>query len=765
MHRTQVFAITLLCLHMTALTAWAVKPATWLHEEPKDFMAGELENLVVSSAGQVSLSRRRETLHAPGEEAEVVNALVQAADGKVYAATGPSGLIYRISGDEVTEFAKLPEGGTVFSLLFTKDGNLLAGTGGEDQAKIYLINSTGAATVFYEPSEARYVWAMARGPQGEIYAATGIDGKIFVIEADGSSGKTLADVKTDNLLCLAFGPDGMLYAGTDEDGLIYRINPTSGATYVMYDAAEPEISSIVVDNEGNIFAATAAAAQARPGRTVADAPGGKPDPSDKKKTATQPAGGDGAEEATTQEVTADDDGKAEDGPPDRPTLKMTVRRPGMPVTTAKASKGGNAIYRIDPDGFVTEVFREPVMILGMTEHAGTIYAATGNEGRVYAITPGAEETVVLAKLKPKQVTCILRLPVGDLVCGTANAATFVQLSQQYATEGTLVSEPLDAGQIVKWGRFVWTASVPEGTKLTFATRSGNVEDTESDAWESWSGEQDATAPQQIASAGARFLQYRLTLATIVTDATPSLGRVKIARIEENRAPRLTDLNVVSAKQAAQSPKTPPKIKGAVGAAMGAAMGAKGGNQTRVDRLYVIVWQATDPNKDPLKYKVYYRELGQTPWIRIAKDLNKTLHVWDSCTVPDGRYEVRVVAQDSPGNPPAEALDDARISDPITVDNTPPDVTIGAVRVEGTDSLTISATMSDAASDIAEASYSVDSSNKWVPLAALDDIFDSPNEAVSFTIDDLERGPHRVALRVQDDAGNTRYVTQYATIGQ
>ena len=53
---------------------------------------------------------------------------------------------------------------------------------------------------------------------------------------------------------------------------------------------------------------------------------------------------------------------------------------------------------------------------------------------------------------------------------------------------------------------------------------------------------------------------------------------------------------------------------------------------------------------------------------------------------------------------------------------------------------------------------------WIPLAAADDIFDAASESVSFTIEDLDPGEHRVALRVYDEQGNMRYVTRAATIG-
>ena len=49
--------------------------------------------------------------------------------------------------------------------------------------------------------------------------------------------------------------------------------------------------------------------------------------------------------------------------------------------------------------------------------------------------------------------------------------------------------------------------------------------------------------------------------------------------------------------------------------------------------------------------------------------------WDTTTVPNGRYVVRVTATDSPSNPESLALSSEKESDPFDVDNTPPTVSL------------------------------------------------------------------------------------------
>lgn len=746
MAQLKVLTTAVAAMGLVATTALAVKPAAWTHEQPKDFLAGKLDNVVVNTHGEVTLGRQTKLLIEAGDDAEAINALARAGDGKVYAATGPEGVIYQIDGDKVTKFATLPDGGTGLSLLFTRDGLLLVGTGGGEQAKIYVIDGQGKVKPFYEPKGAKYVWAMARGAGGEVYAATGVEGQLYRIEPDGKEGKVLVDLKPKNLLCLAFGPDGLLYAGTDEDGLIYRVNTESGKTFVMYDAKEAEISSIVVDEEGVIYAATAAAERARPGRLVADKPGGKP----------EEAG------ATTKPKSASSkpaDAKPDEEKPAESKPAGPAKKPAAPPGAEPVGGEGNAIYRIDTNGVVTEVFREPVIVFGLSETDGSVLASTGNEGRVYSITPAGDEKVVLAKLESNQATTILRLPSGDLLVGTANPAKIARISPRCAEKGTLTSKPMDAGQIVKWGRMQWNATVPTGTKLTIATRSSNVEDEESESWDEWTEPMDATAAQQVASAGARFLQYRLTFETTVPEATPVLRRLEIARIEENRAPRVPAIEVLPAREEAEKPGSNPKVK------MVVAAGAAGGEQGTKgpDHFWVIKWLAQDPNGDAMEFEVFCREAGAGRWIRLEKELKEPLRIWDTRTVPDGKYEVKVTASDAPANPPGTALSGTRVSDTIAVDNTAPEVKIDRAEVTGK-SVQVRVTAVDALTPILGGEYSVDSSETWFDLAADDDIFDSMSEASTFTINDLEPGEHRIAVRVADRHFNMTYVTQSVNVG-
>ena len=97
------------------------------------------------------------------------------------------------------------------------------------------------------------------------------------------------------------------------------------------------------------------------------------------------------------------------------------RQPAVDTTgTGQPRPDGNAIYRIDPDGLVTEIFRQPVLVLSMIEQEGTLLVGTGSDGLIYQISPAAQETVVLAKVEPKQVMSLLPAKDGRILLGLAN---------------------------------------------------------------------------------------------------------------------------------------------------------------------------------------------------------------------------------------------------------------------------------------------------------------------------------------------------------
>jgi hypothetical protein len=112
--------------------------------------------------------------------------------------------------------------------------------------------------------------------------------------------------------------------------------------------------------------------------------------------------------------------------------------------------------------------------------------------------------------------------VADFSAGSHSGTTVasgggVQLASG-SLSGIFTSVVFDAMRAVTWGTASWTANVPDGTTLVVETRSGSTP-TPDDTWSGWTG---VTNGQAVASPGARYFQYRLTLNSTDTSLTPVL---------------------------------------------------------------------------------------------------------------------------------------------------------------------------------------------------------------------------------------------------
>ena len=96
---------------------------------------------------------------------------------------------------------------------------------------------------------AQYIWSIVATADGNIYAATGPNGKLFEIHPDGSN-KVLFETDENNLLSMTTDGKDLLYVGSDPNGHIYRVNRKTGESFVLYDAAETEISALTLDAQG-----------------------------------------------------------------------------------------------------------------------------------------------------------------------------------------------------------------------------------------------------------------------------------------------------------------------------------------------------------------------------------------------------------------------------------------------------------------------------------------------------------------------------------
>lgn len=760
-----------------AASAWAVKPVTVSHATEADFASGEADNAVVWSQGEVTLGRAAETILDAREDVLMVSAIAAGADGAAYVGTAPKGLIFRIGPDgEVAQIADLES--AIVTDLLVDGASLLAATAG-DQAGIYRITVAGrpdteaAATRLWSDPEAGAVWDIAMA-DGTLYAATGPNGKLYAIDAAGA-GREILSAKQEIIRSVLVA-GGRVYAGTGSEGLVYRIDLASGRSRVLLDAAENEIVGLALDAAGNLYAAASNGGPGRPsepdtadvGRAAPPAPATKPaaeegpqavgegEPTTRQATPTSaPA----TVEPTTQAVPTTQ--PAEQSlealtPPAEPAATgpaaaaTAPTRPSRPARTAggagQQGAPANRVYRIDPEGLVLPVAAPTETILAMTMHGDKLYLATGGSGLVYEADPRVRASAAIAKLDPKNASAIAVAPDGTLLVGTAGPAIAVRVGADLAERGTLVSKAIDAGQIARWGRLRVQAQAPSGATVNVATRSGNVEDPDEATWSDWSDEMPADpAWTAIASPAGRFLQYRLTFTPDAAGQAGVVDEIQLSYQVANLPPQ------VAAVVVTPSDKPQPS--------------RNSGEKAGPLRYRIVQYKAADPNDDSLSAAIYYRKRGATVWIRAAENITEPAWVWDTATVGDGQYELKVEASDSPSNPPGIAMTDSRISRPVTVDNTAPVLDGLAATPDGAGKVNLRVIVRDAASRVEHVEYVVNSGEVATVLAPADGIYDSLEETATGTIADLKPGAHVITVRARDEYGNVGVASIEVTVGR
>jgi hypothetical protein len=406
-----------------------------------------------------------------------------------------------------------------------------------------------------------------------------------------------------------------------------------------------------------------------------------------------------------------------------------AKPPQAPRPAPRPTKPGSAsyIYKISKQGYVTEVFSEAAVFLCLASQDGKILVGSGNEARLYSADPEAErQSILYEDPKASQITA-LNVSEQDIYIGTANPARLVLLSSTYAAQGTYTSDLIDAGQPARWGKLQMDADIPRGCKVLVASRSGNVKDVNDSTFSDWTEPVAITEPVQLRCPVGRFCQYRLVLETEDGQKTPIIREVAVASTVPNLAPRVESIDVARLQ-------TPGK-----------------------EGIFKIAYKASDENEDKLIYKLDFRKIGRTNWIEIKDKIEANTFDWDSKTVEDGRYEIRVTASDERSNSVATKLTGSRISEPIVVDNTGPAIRKYAIEKTGR-TVVVKLDAADELSVISKLDYTIDSNDEWKGTLPDDLVCDTTEESFAITIEDLEPGEHVLALRIVDDVGNATFKT-------
>jgi hypothetical protein len=713
-----LLAATLVCA--AAATLLASKPVFWQTATVSDFLRGEVENLSIDSHGRLELGPATELF------AETTSpflwAMAAAPDGSLFVGTGNEGKVLKIDpAGKVSTFFDTTEL-EVHALALAQDGTLFAAT--SPDGRIYKIDRAGNGAPFFDPED-KYIWSLALDSSGNLYAGTGEKGVIYKITPDGK-GAPFYNTKATHVIALVFQPDGQLLAGTESPGRLFRIDRT-GKAFLVLDSTYQEIHAIRLDARGNVFLA------ALSGRPITGA-GGGPGPSIETPSTSSTTNREPVPTVTT-EVTAiaivDSSGSATGS--------------GESATREERRGGRGAIYRIKPDGLwdiLWESGDESPYDL-MFDAQSNLLVGTGRSGKLFSLTGEPATATLLMQASAQQVTGFARDTKGTTYYATSNPGKVFRLSSQRAAQGTYTSTVRDAQQVSDWGTLSWRATIPAGATVQVFTRSGNTS-TPDDTWSTWAGPYQKVEGDEITSPNARYLQWKAVLAG--KQASPVLTSVTAAYLQRNTRPRVTSVTVHPPGTVFQKPYPTgdPDIAGFDDQAPdrrilanspptpGASSGSALGRRVYQRGLQTFVWRADDDNDDELQYDILYRREGDTTWKTLKSGLTETIFVWDTTSVPNGTYVVKVVASDKASNPPGSALEGELESAAFDIDNTPPVIVFGASKTAG-GRTTISFEVRDDWSVIQKVEYSLDA-QRWQVIYPMDGIFDSRTEQFELTLD-------------------------------
>jgi hypothetical protein len=706
----------------------------WTVSSQADFLKGDVEDLSIDSDGRLFLGPAASLVAETS--APFLWSIVSGADGTLWAGSGNEGKVLKIDRDgKVSTFFDATEL-EVHAIAAAPQGGLYVAT--SPDGKIYSVAADGTAKTLFDPED-KYIWALAADQAGTLYAATGDKGVIYKITPDGT-GTRFYKTSATNVVSLALAGNGDVIAGTESPGRVFRID-ASGKAFVLLDSPYREIHAMRIAADGTIYAAAVSGTSGAGGDRPLDA---------MTTDASRPAVP--SVSAEISGITIVEGPSAISGSPP-PAPGRASRRPGR-----------GAIYRIRPDGLWDTLWEtgEDAPYDLLVEDGGSLLVGTGTDGKIFRITGNPARATLLARAAARQVTALIRERSGRIVGATSNPGKVFALSSLPARRGTYESDVRDAGTVASWGAIRWRATARAG-QVQVVTRSGNTA-TPDETWSVWSKTYTNADGEQIASPNARYLQWRATLSSEGTDG-PVITSVTTAYLPRNLRPEVVSITVhppgavfqrpfstgemeiagfeentsdgrppTQSTASSNSPTPPPP-------SLGRRVYQKG--------LQTFVWRAEDQNEDRLQYDAFYRRESETAWRSLRRGLWDPIFVWDTTSVPDGTYVVKIAASDAPVNSPGTALIGELESTSFDVDNSPPHIEVQPAPKPG--ARTIAFVVRDDHSAVQRVEYSLDAS-RWRVVFPKDGIPDSRREEFNVTLEEGETG-RSVIIRATDGMNN------------
>ncbi|HEU4635334.1 MAG TPA: fibronectin type III domain-containing protein, partial [Edaphobacter sp.] len=448
-------------------------------------------------------------------------------------------------------------------------------------------------------------------------------------------------------------------------------------------------------------------------------------------------------------------------------ITVTFSQPGSSTAAGANSlvPDGSEIYRIAKDGTPARLLtmKEDV-VYALAFRKGVLLAATGNRGRVYRIDPAVPgQFTDVAHLDAAQGMAFAPTKDGLLVA-TSNSGKVFRLTDAAAKESVYTSEVFDAQGYSRWGRVEMHTDGTSG-EYELWMRSGNVQSPLM-GWSEWakvSPDGSAAIPE------GRFVQWKAVLR-----AGSGIDSVGVNYLPRNVAPVVDEIVVQPGAKMTPGAATPATTTVQVAFPVPSSSGPVASFQqdanttpltAQKDKNSVTArWLAHDDNGDDLMFAVWYRGVGEANWRLLKDKISDRYYSFDASLLPDGNYELRVVASDAPVHTDSETLTGERVGPAFVVDTTPPvpgtlTATLAPARAGTVPRIHATLDAHDATSPIAHAEYSIDG-GAWQYLEPVGQVSDSQTEHYDFTAEVpqvttpvTDAKEHVIAVRVYDRYDN------------
>jgi len=701
-----------LCL----VSTHAVSPKKWELQRWEQFLKGKFEGVSISYEGILSLAPREEGLPGPSEEFYL--SMLRGNDENLYLGTGHGGNIYRIGQDGKAELHFHAPEMDVYCLVQDSRGHLYAGT--SPNGKIYKITAPMKGEPFFDPQE-RYIWDLEFMDDGTLLAAVGESGGIYVISPQGE-GRELLEANENHILCMQKTPDGEILAGSGGKGRLYRL-AKDRTPAILFESPYEEIRTLALDGQGNIYAAA----------------GGKLErPAAKSPSTASPTG--------AAVVTTD--------------VAITVTPSGAIAseleTGEKAQPG--ALFRIGGDGVAKRIWEsneDLIYTLLWDDRDQRILFGTGKRGRIFA----ADQSEKVSLLLQKDSEQVFALLAGDsrIYALANNPANLSLIYPEQRSRGEYTSEVFDAGLLSSWGRVDWDAALPKGTMIQLQTRSGNS-DRPSETWSNWSPPYQNSPGEQILNPNARYIQLKILFKTDSGRTSPEVYKVSLFYLQTNVAPKISSFSLLPVNTVfLQPPIQDEKIMGlnpgpaALSSSQDASSILMMSKKVERKGYQTVVWEADDANGDPLLYELSIKERAAERWRRLKSGLAEKIFAFETITLPDGEYILKLEAHDTPSNPLGRELKTDKTSRPFVIDNSLPAIRGFQADRQGA-RLSLEFAAQDDVSRIKEVMYLI-RPDEWRPVFPQDGMCDSKVERFQFAVTLSQQSDDMVIVKVVDEHGN------------